>query len=53
VIAALARLSRIFAWAGGALLLAAAVLIGADVLLRNALRVAPSARRSPSAWPSR
>ena len=39
----LARISLFGAWAGGALMLASALLIGADVIARNALAVAPFA----------
>lgn len=41
MIGALAGVSRALAWVAGALVLAAALLIGADVVLRNALRIAP------------
>jgi len=41
MIGALATASRVLAWVAGALVLAAALLIGADVLLRNAFRIAP------------
>jgi TRAP-type C4-dicarboxylate transport system permease small subunit len=41
MIGALAATSRALAWLAGALVLAAALLISADVVLRNAFRVAP------------
>lgn len=41
MIGGLAAVSRVLAWIAGALVLAAALLIGADVLLRNAFRIAP------------
>jgi TRAP-type C4-dicarboxylate transport system permease small subunit len=41
MIGALSATSRAFAWIAGALVLAAALLIGADVVLRNAFRLAP------------
>jgi TRAP-type C4-dicarboxylate transport system permease small subunit len=38
---AIRQVSRVLAWVAGALMLLSALLIGADVLLRNALRIAP------------
>lgn len=41
MIALLRRISRIFAWGAGGLLLLCAALIGIDVVLRNTLRLVP------------